>query len=82
MYTFTRISCYSFKVAATKIPVHELLLAGNAHGGTSGIDVVGVVAPVVWVCEDLLLESRQCDSLMLVLSPALVSEGVRSSGTV
>ena len=62
--------------------MRELFLAGNAHGGTSGIDVVGVVAPVVWVCEDLLLESRQCDSLMLFLSLVSVSEGVRSSGTV
>ena len=63
--------------------MRELFLAGNAHGGTSGIDVVDVVAPVVWVCEDLLLESRKCDSLMLVLSLTLVSdEGVRSSGTV
>ena len=81
MYTFIRISCYSFKVAVTKIP-EQTIFARNAHGEASGIDAVGVVAPVVWVCEDLLLESCQRDSLMLVLSLASVSGGVRSSGTV
>lgn len=43
-----------------------------AYGGTSSIDAVGVVAPVVRVWGDWLLEKR--DSSLYVLSLALVSE--------
>ena len=49
-----------------------MVLCVCPYGGTSSIDVVGVVAPVVRVCGDWLLEKR--DSSLYVLSLALVSE--------
>lgn len=48
------------------------ILCISPHGGTSSIDAVGVVAPVVRVCGDWLLEKR--DSSLYVRSLTLVSE--------